>query len=291
MITSPEPGFVTGRVQPILLPLGQFGELVCIAVVGEAAGHGFWARAVAAKPYSCLPGELGHALFSFGSLVSADFVEWCIKGRAPEAWRPPLGGLTTGHWTEVCGFDFEDVVRVSLSLAGLGPVPSEADSKPEQSNFAPRTSEEGRFLEAVRTEVARTRPGLDKSFRKTLSLTGKVVSGEIDFVGHHYVTCYAAVNPKGRAATRVQTASAALWRLARARDAFGFAAPSVIELTTWVPPRGMPIYSNADYLIVDETIAELRAQAQREHLEVFSVFDAPMACQRLIGLETVVTHQ
>ncbi|MFT7772477.1 hypothetical protein [Roseateles sp.] len=291
MITSQEPGFVSGRVQPVLLPLGQFGEVVCIAVVGEATGHGFWARAVAAKPFSCLPGDLGHALFSFGSLVSADFVDWCTKGRGLESWRPPLGGLATGDWTEVSGFDFDDFVRVSMSLAGFGPVVSEPGGKPEQSNLAPRTSEESRFLEAVRAEVARTRPGFNKGFRKTLSLTGKAVSGEIDFVGHHYVTCYAAVNPKGRASTRVQTASAALWRLARARDAFGFAAPSAIELTAWVPPRGMPIYSNADYLVVDETIAELRAQAQREELEVFSVFDAPMACQRLVDLETAVTQQ
>ena len=280
-----ETDWVEAQVLPVLMPVGQLSEQICIAVMGRSDTHGFWARAVAAKPYACLPGEIGHAIFSFGSLVAADFVDWCTKGRQPEAWRPPLGGLTVGEWIDVSGFDFEDAVRVSLSLTGFGPVGADTDGRPEGPALAPRTSDESRFLEAVKTEVGRSRPSLAKGFRKTLSLTGKAVSGEIDFVGRHYVTCYAAVNPKGRTATRVQTASAALWRLARARDTFGFAAPSTFELTAWVPPQGMPIFSSSDYQVVEETIAELRAQAQREQIDVFSVVDVQMASRRLVELE------
>jgi len=129
------------------------------------------------------------------------------------------------------------------------------------------------------------RPALAKGFRKSLSLTGKAAAGEIDFVGKHYVTCYAAVNPKARSASRVQTASAALWHLARARDAFGFASPAVMELTAWVPPQGLPIYSEQDYTTALEIVAELREQAGREQLAVFSVTDVDSACRRLVNIE------
>lgn len=277
---------VQTAVRPVLMPVGRLAERLCIALVGRSDTHGFWARATVAKPLACLPGELGHAVFSFGSLVAADYLDWCTRGRSADAWVPPLGGLAVGDWIEVTGFDFEDAVRVSLSLTSLASTAGPVGAKVEDPSQSPRSSEESRFLDAVMAEVGRTRPSLKQGFRKALSLTGKGATGELDFVGHHYVTCYAAVNPKARSSTRVQTASAALWRLARARDAFGFAAPSSIELTAWVPPQGMPIFSSADYLIVDETVAELRAQAQREQLEVFPVFDVAMACRRLVEIET-----
>lgn len=60
--------------------------------------------------------------------------------------------------------------------------------------------------------------------------------------------------------------------------------PSIAS--AWVPPQGMPIFSAADYLVVDETVAEQRAQALREQLEVFPVSDLVMACRRLVEIET-----
>jgi hypothetical protein len=274
-----------GRVKPVLMPVGHFDERLCIAIVGWADQVGYWARAATSKPLSCLPNDLGHAVFSFGSLVAADFMHWCGKGLSADDWVPPLGGLLAGEWLEVEGFDAADVVRISMSLASLHPAEGLSEGRSDQPVVAPRTSDESRFLEEVRTEVQRTRPGLVRGFRRPLSLTGKVSAGEIDFVGHHYITCYAAVNPKGKVANRVQTAAAALWRLARARDAFGFAAPGVVELTAWIPPRGLPIFSAHDYQVADETIAELQAQAAREDLRVFPVGDAGTACRRLVDFE------
>ena len=93
------------------------------------------------------------------------------------------------------------------------------------------------------------------------------------------------MNPKTRAITRVQSASAALWRLARAREAFGFASPSVVELTAWVPPEGLPIYTASEYQIVRETVAELRAQAAKEQIEIFAASDVHAACERLLNKE------
>ena len=276
---------VGARVRPVLMPIGQFDEKVCVAVLGWSKSHGHWARAVSAKPLNSLPNDTGHAIFSFGSLVAADFVEWCTRGQSIELWVPPLAGLIAGDWVEVEGFDFEDAVRVSMSLAALSSARAAAGPRSEKPAVAPRTSDESRFLDAVKTEIQRTRPNLVKGFRRMLSLTGKAVAGEIDFVGHHYVTCYAAVNPKARASDRVQTASAALWRLARARDAFGFASPAAIELTAWIPPPGLPIFTAREYEIADQTIAELKAQAEREQLNVLPVVDVAMACRRLIDLE------
>ena len=273
------------KVRPVMMPVGQVDERLCIALVGVSPSRGFWARSVLAKPLTCLPSDLGHALSSFGTLVAADFLEWCTKGRSPDVWAPPLAGLIAGEWMEASGFSFEDAVRVSLSLCSLAAAEGTVDGRAHQPSLAPRTGDENRFLDAVMSEIGRTRPNLVRGFKKSLSLTGKGITGELDFVGSHYVTCYAAVNPRGRVSSRVQTASAALWRLARARDAFGFATPAAIELTAWVPPSNMPIFSDKDYQIVEDTVAELRAQAKKEELDVYPVVDVSMACRRLVELE------
>jgi hypothetical protein len=273
------------RVRPVMMPVGQLDERLCIALVGTSTDRGFWARPVLAKPLTCLAGELGYALSSFGALVTADYLEWCTKARSPDTWVPPLAGLTAGDWMEASGFDFDDAVRVSLAQCSLAHAEVSVDTRAHQPGPAPRTGDENRFLDAVMSEISRTRPSLARGFKKSLSLTGKGATGELDFVGSHYVTCYAAVNPRGRVSSRVQTASAALWRLARARDAFGFATPAAIELTAWVPPSNMPIFSGRDYQIVDETVAELKAQALKEQLDVFPVVDVSMACRRLVELE------
>jgi hypothetical protein len=271
--------------RPVYLPIGRLDERVCIAFVGVSPSLGAWARATAPQPLAGLPNELGHAVCTFGGLVVADYQAWCDRGDAPEDWLPPIAGLTVGDFVLVEGFDIDDALRVACSLGALMPNPDVNADHHESAPTIPRTSEEKRFLEAVEAEIGKTRPALAKGFRRSLSLTGKAVGGEIDFVGTHYVTCYAAVNPRGKALGRVQAASAALWRLARARDAFGFATPALIELTAWVPPPGLPIYTDQQYRIANETVAELREQARREQLDVYAVPDASSACRRLIEAE------
>jgi hypothetical protein len=277
--------FFECSARPVYLPIGRLGEKICIALVGSSSTQSAWARATTQRPLACLPNDLGHAAFSFGGLVVADYQEWCARGKEPQDWSPPIAGLTVGDIVLAEGFDAEDALRVACSLAALVPNYEVAASKEEVVSVNPRTSEEKRFLESVKTEISKSRPGLVQGFRRGLSLTGKAVGGEIDFVGAHYVTCYAAVNPRGKPASRVQAASAALWRLARARDAFGFATPAAIELTAWVPPEGLPIYSDQDYRVAAETVAELREQASREQLEVFAVPDVSSACRRLVDIE------
>jgi hypothetical protein len=271
--------------RPVYLPIGRLGEKICIALIGSSFEQGAWARATTSRPLSCFPNDLGHAAFLFGGLVVADYQEWCARGKAPQDWSPPIAGLTVGDIVVAEGFDAEDALRVACSLAALVPAHEISTTKEEFASVNPRTGEEKRFLDLIKTEISKSRPGLVQGFRRGLSLTGKAVGGEIDFFGAHYVTCYAAVNPRGRAASRVQAASAALWRLARARDAFGFATPAAIELTAWVPPEGLPIYSEQDYRVAAETVAELREQASREQLEVFSVPDVSSACRRLVDVE------
>ncbi len=139
----------------------------------------------------------------------------------------------------------------------------------------------------MREEVAQARPGLLSGFRRKFSLSGKSSGSEIDFVGSHYATCFAAINPKGAMSGRTRNASAALWRLARARDAFGFAAPATIELTAWTPLPGLPLYTRQEYSVVKETLQELSAQAAREELLIFSAPNAEIASRRLLEVEAV----
>lgn len=47
----------------------------------------------------------------------------------------------------------------------------------------------------------------------------------------------------------------------------------------------MPIFSDCDYRVVEETVAELKAQALKEQLDVFPVVDVSMACRRPVELE------
>ncbi len=280
------PGETTSmRVRPVYLPVGQMEERLCIALVGVSDASVPWAKPVLSKHLSGLPNDVGHACVTFGGVVTADFQEWCSRGSPADLWSPPLRGLALGDWLVVDGLDDEDVVRAAVSLSFLTGREAVSSARGNETS-APRSSDESRFLESVRAEVSKSRPGLASGFRRPLSLVGRVSAGEIDFVGAQYVTCYAAINPKSRSGSRVQPAFAALWRLARARDAFGFAVPPAIELTAWVPPPGLPIYAEQDYVIADETVDELTEQASKEQLTVFSVVDSMSACRRLLLRES-----
>ena len=276
---------ITARARPILLPVGDYGEILAVAVVGFSEDGIPFARVASHRLLKCLPPEIGHACHSFGTLAVADFMATYKTIVDGEAWVPPLGGLQPGEWVQFDGFDVDSIADRAISLCSLFTVRSEQD-QPGEVAVAPRTSDEARFLEQVKTEVSRRRPGLQGAFRRHFSLTGKDIGGEIDFVGSRYATCYAAINPRGKPLLRIQTASAALWRLARARDAFGFATPASVELTAWVPPPGQPIFTEKEYSIVDETVAELREQAKREQLGVFTATAYTGACERLMSQET-----
>lgn len=277
--------FSGAQIRPVLMEVGHLGEQLCIAVVGWSDDRGFFASPVSKRNMACLPNELSHAVVNFGALTVADFLDWCTRGKRPADWTVPLSGLCLGQSIEVEAFCSEDLVRTSLDLTALWRE-DELSVTSRRNEKLPRTREEGRFLTAVETEVRKLYPSLADGFRRPLSMKGKIPAGEIDFLGSHYATCYAAINPKARSISRVQTASAALWRLARARDAFGFAAPACFELTAWIPQRGLPIYSEKDYLLVDEIVAELDEQAGREGLNIYSSTSAVVASQRLIESET-----
>ncbi|MFN0314511.1 MAG: hypothetical protein ACKVQA_05695 [Burkholderiales bacterium] len=274
---------ITARARPILLPVGEFGEILAVAVVGFSEDGIPFARVASNRLLKCLPPEVGHACHSFGAIVVSDFMARYKTIADGEAWVPPLGGLQSGEWLQFDGFDVDSIADRAIRMCSLFTARNE--DQPGEV-VAPRTSDEARFLEQVKTEVSRRRPGLKGSFRRHFSLTGKDIGGEIDFVGSRYATCYAAINPRSKPLLRIQTASAALWRLARARDAFGFAAPESVELTAWVPPLGQPIFTDREYAIVDEAVAELREQAKRERIGVFTATEYTIACERLMSVET-----
>lgn len=274
---------VVGNVRPILLEVSQWGEKLAVAVVGTTNDGSHFGRVCSSRPAKGLSTDVAHACHSFGALVVVDFLAWCKRTGTPQGWTPPIGGMLVGDWVTMESLDAATMAATALAQSALYVAPT-VDSESSVS-ATPRTSDEARFLESIKQQVTRKRPGLQRGFRKHFSLTGKDVGSEIDFVGSRYATCYAAVNPKAKVGVRLQTASAALWRLARAREAFGFAAPQAVELTAWIPPRGQPIYSERDYEVVDEMVAELTAQAKKEDLGVFTATDDSTATARLISIE------
>jgi hypothetical protein len=273
------------RVRPVLLPVGHVGETFCIALLGLDSRQHAWGRVILERGRRGLPEQLGNASITFGKLAVGDFLHWCNAGRSADQWLPPVNGLALGDWLEVEGHDEADLVRIALSLAALADTDLDVAQDAAAAVEIPRASDEARFLGAVRAEVARLHPALERGFGHRLSLTGRGAGGDIDFVGSHYATCYAALNPKARAAVRVTNASAALWRLARLRDELGFAAPADIELTAWTPPKGQPVYTPKEYDLVEELLDELRAQAHKEQLAVISVVDSQSASSRLLAME------
>ncbi|HTP97503.1 MAG TPA: hypothetical protein VMK05_16745 [Burkholderiales bacterium] len=279
-----EQNVVSGTARAVFMSIGHLSERVAVAIVGQLIDGTPFARAVSSKVLRALPNDLGFACFHFGSIVAADFLGAGRRRNDVSAWESPLQGLEIGSPFDVDGFDLDSIAEAAARLCAFYQDPS-SDPEEQERVVPPRASEEARFLESVREEVIRRQPRLRAGFKRTFSLTGGHASSEIDYVGSRYATCYAAINPRARQGIRVTTASAALWRLARARDAFGFAAPMTMELTAWVPSEGLPIYSSDDYTLVKETVAELTEQARREDLGVQAANDATQAARHLIDLE------
>jgi hypothetical protein len=267
------------------LQMSATGESIAIAVVGRFDSGKPFARAVTSKILRCLPRDFGRACHAFGSLVVADYMSSSEKTDGIEGtWRPPLVGVELGPEFVVEGDDEEAVVVAALERCALFSPPGEQLGMTIEES-TPRSVDERRFVQAVKGDVLRRNPNLSLGFNRTFSLTLASREFSIDYVGHAYATCYAAINPRGRSRIRLNTASAGLWRLARARDAFGFAAPELIELTAWIPAPGLPIYRESEYAALDDVVAELRAQAKRESLSVFTSHDIRAASDRLISEE------
>jgi hypothetical protein len=279
---------VVGRARLVFLPLGVHGERVAVTVVGNFGDDRKFARPITSRVLKSLPNSLGQACFTFGAILAEDFMR--KKPGSDEhlkhatQWELPLTGFELSDWFEVDGYDEEQVIQAALSGSALYQDGSAAHS-PERE-IAPRSSDEQRFLDDIKVRVCSQAPSLTEGFRRTFSLTNTGAKSELDFVGSSYAACYAAINPKGRGGGLLsKNAAASLWKLARARDAFGMAAPEHFELTAWTPQDGLPIYSSRDYQIVSNTLLELKAQAHREQLTVFSAPSAAIASDRLLGFE------
>src|SRR4051794_31372209 len=95
--------FASGRVRPVLMSFGEWGEVFAIAVIGQRHDGFVFARAASPRLLKCLPTDVGHACHSFGALVVSDYVAWCQASSSNLCieWTPPLGGLELGAWAEI----------------------------------------------------------------------------------------------------------------------------------------------------------------------------------------------
>ncbi|VBO96135.1 hypothetical protein [Burkholderia pseudomallei] len=275
----------TATARLLKLNMNATGESIAIAVVGRFESGKPFARVVTPRILRCLPRDLGRACHTFGTLLVEDYLSSNDVAEGHESnWQPPLRGIEVGPEFVVEADDEESAIVSALGHCALfSPPSSSAEVLVEEGS--PRSTDERRFVQAVKTEVLHRNPNLGAGFNRTFSLTHASREFSIDYVGHAYATCYAAINPKGRSRVRLNTAAAGLWRLARARDAFGFAAPERIELTAWVPAPGLPIYRESEYAALNDVVAELREQARRESLSIFTTHDILSASDRLIAEE------
>lgn len=287
LVGTPASDVVSGEARLASLFFEASGEAFAIAVLGQYSDGSSFARVVTPKILKCLPQDLGHACHTFGSVLVADYMAWTASGKDGRRWSPPLGGILLGSTFDIDAEDQEGIVLAALNRCAL--FKGRPAEQVKHHDLDTRPLHEARFARSVKDGVLSRAPSLAQGFNRSFSLTGSPTGFSIDYIGHAYATCYAAINPKTRSAARNKTAAAALWRLARARDAFGFATPESIELTAWIPAPGQPIYSESEYSEVQDTLDELKEQASREDLSVFSAYDAERACGRLLA-EEVATH-
>ncbi|MGF6635503.1 hypothetical protein [Paraburkholderia sp. MM6662-R1] len=280
----------TGCARLAYLHMEPSGENIAIAVLGEHANGEPFARVVTPKVLRCLPQDLGVAVHSFATLIVADYLDWAARRGGTEGWESPLGGIETGKKFIVDAESREAVVYAALERCSLFHRPSiPKNAVKEEADRPPRPAFESRFAQSVKRDVLLQKPSLEPGFNRTFSLTNSSTGFAIDYIGHSYATCYAAIDPRSKGAVRLRTSSAALWRLARARDSFnfGFFTPDRFELTAWVPSPDLPIYSEQDYDLVSDMVNELKLQASKEELGVFPTHDARSASKRLLGHEAL----
>ncbi|MGQ0750998.1 MAG: hypothetical protein ACT4PS_10730 [Betaproteobacteria bacterium] len=268
-------------------PIALSGERYCIAMVGRTTeGEAIARSTVAPRVARCVIGHLGANLVGFSRLVVKDFKIAMHAGMPLEKWRPPFDRMALSETREFDGNDAEQMLRAaSVNFALLAHEPETERTDEEISS--PRADDERKFIGSVQALVRKTRPGLVRNFGQTFSLAGGTVKNRVDYLSASYGACYSTINPSTPKSNLLLRAQAALWKLARARDATGFAQPKTLEVVLWTPQSDLPIFSRQQYDIVDETVEELTTEAAKEALGVVSVHSPNNAGERLLRLETV----
>lgn len=267
-------------------PIALSGERYCIAMVGRTlSGEALARSTVSPRVARCVIGELGANLVGFSRLVVQDFKIAMHAGMVLEKWRPPFDRMSLSDTREVDGNDAEQMLQAaSVNFALLAH--EAAPAKVDDEIVSPSADDERQFRESVQEVVQATRPGLVRYFGQTFSLAGGTVKNRLDYLSASYGVCYSTINPSTAKFNLLPRAQAALWKLARARDATGFAQPKTLEIVLWTPQPDLPIFSRQQYDIVDETVEELRTEAAKDALGVMSVHSPRTAGDRLLKLET-----
>lgn len=267
-------------------PIALSGERYCIAIVGQTfSGEAIARSAVSPRVARCVIGELGANLVGFSQLVVQDFKIALHAGMALEKWHPPFDRMSLSDPREVDGNDGEQMLQAaSTNFALLAH--EAAPAKTDEDVVSPSADDERKFRESVQEAVQAARPGLARYFGQTFSLAGGTVKNRLDYLSASYGVCYSTINPSTPKSNLLLRAQSALWKLARARDATGFAQPKTLEIVLWTPQPGLPIFSEQQYGIIDETVAELTTEAAEEALGVMSVHSPRTAGERLLELET-----
>jgi hypothetical protein len=266
-------------------PIALSGERYCIAIVGQtASGEAIACSAVSPRVARCVIGELGANLVGFSQLVVQDFKVALHAGVTLNKWRPPFDRMFMSDPREMDGNTGEEVLQaasINFALLAHEVIPAKATDE----IVAPSADDERKFRESVQDAVQTARPGLARYFEQSFSLAGGTVKNRLDYLSGSYGVCYSTINPSTPKYNLLPRAQAALWKLARARDATGFAHPKTLEIVLWTPQPGLPIFTEQQYGIIAETVAELTSEAAREELGVTPVHSPHTAGERLLNME------
>jgi hypothetical protein len=266
-------------------PISLSGERYCVAIVGQTvSGDAIACSTVSPRVARCVVGELGANLVGFSQLVVQDFKIALHAGSTLQKWRPPFDRMFLSEPREVDGNDGEQMLQAaSINFALL--VHEAVPAKDDEEIVSPSADDERKFRESVQVAVQASRPGLARYFGQTFSLAGGTVKNRLDYLSASYGVCYSTINPSTPKFNLLPRAQAALWKLARARDATGFAHPKTLEIVLWTPQPGLPIFSEQQYDVITETVAELTSEAEKESLGVISVHSPHTAGERLLNFE------
>jgi hypothetical protein len=266
-------------------PIVLSGERYCIAIVGQTSGgEAIACSTVSPRVARCVIGELGANLVGFSQLVVQDFKIALHAGTTLQKWRPPFDRMFLGNPRKVDGDNGEQMLQaagINFAMLAHDTVPTKTDKE----IIAPSADDERKFRESVQGAVQTARPGLARYFGQSFSLAGGTVKNRLDYLSGSYGVCYSTINPSTPKSNLLLRAQSALWKLARARDATGFAQPKTLEIVLWTPHPGLPIFSEQQYDIIADTVAELTSEAAKETLGVTSVHSPHTAGERLLKFE------
>lgn len=202
------------------------------------------------------------------------------KGRSASSWRSPITGIHIGKWRDALATSIDLVLSQaiqqtaslsSLELAGLS-----------SSKDAERAHEgiRGRWIDAVRDEVAKRNIQLVPYFEKEGTLVDKGQPVRFGFLGREVIAHFGLLRPR-RLAESYKDARGRLWELRKARDRAEFRRAGLI---LYLPHADDPNLEPSEFEGAIAAFDELKLEGTDDKVTVHPVHSTPEAAEELIKI-------